>query len=432
MITAAAILLLILALLGAPLFVVIVGAAALGFLAQGTELSVLHIDIYQLASTVVLMALPLFTFVGYVLGAAKTADRLIRLSQAAFGWMPGGFAFVALTACAGFTALTGGSGVTIVALGALLLPALQKVGYNEKFSLGLVTSAGSLGLLLAPSVPLLIYGIIAQQMSQSIPGMPPVQINDLFIAGILPSVLMIMMLYLWCVWANRHDPVPRQAFNWGELKSAMWDMRYELPLPFVVLGGIFSGFLVISEAAAITALYVLIVEMFLYREITFKDLPRITRDSMVMVGGILMILGCAMALTDYIVYADIPDAFFELVQQHVSSKLGFLVLLNVFLLVAGAALDIFPALIIMIPLVLPVALRYGIDPLHLGIIFVANMQIAFIFPPVGMNLFIASYRFGEPVAKLIRASWSFLLVLLVSLLIITYVPELSLWLVPNH
>lgn len=432
MITAAAILLLLLALMGAPLFVVIIGAAALGFIAQGTDLSVLHIDIYQLASLVVLMALPLFTFVGYVLGAAKTADRLIRLSQAAFGWMPGGFAFVALTACAGFTALTGGSGVTIVALGALLLPALQKVGYTEKFALGLVTAAGSLGLLLAPSVPLLIYGIIAQQMSQSLPNMPPVQINDLYLAGILPSVLMIVLLYLWCVWAGRHMPVPRQAFQWGELKRALWDMRYELPLPFVVLGGIFSGVLVIGEAAAITALYVLIVEMFLYKEITFKQLPRITRDSMVMVGGILMILGCAMALTDYIVYVDIPDAFFDLMQQHVSSKLGFLVLLNVFLLVAGAALDIFPALIIMIPLVLPVALRYGIDPLHLGIIFVANMQIAFIVPPVGMNLFIASYRFGAPVAKLIRASWSFLLVLLVSLLVITYVPELSLWLVPQH
>lgn len=428
MIIAAAILLLILALLGAPLFVVVAGAAALGFMAQDIPLSVLHIDIYQLVDSVVLMALPLFTFVGYVLTESKTADRLIRLSQAAFGWMPGGFAFVTLVACAGFTALTGGSGVTIVALGALLLPALAKLGYNDRFSLGLVTSSGSLGLLLAPSVPLLIYGIVAQQMSQQM-AMPSVAINDLYIAGILPSIVMVMLLYVWCVFATRGDMVPRQSFSWHELKSALWDMRYELPLPFVVLGGIFSGILVISEAAAVTALYVLIVEMFLYKEVTFRALPRVTRDAMVMVGGLLLILGCAMALTDYLVYAGIPDMFFELVQTYVSSKIGFLVLLNIFLLVAGAALDIFPALIILIPLVLPVALRYGVDPLHLGIIFVANMQIAYIVPPIGMNLFIASYRFKRRVDEIIRASWSFLLVLLVALLLITYLPQLSLWLV---
>lgn len=428
MIAAAAIVLLVLALLGAPLFVVVIGAAALGFLSTATPLAVLHIDLYQLTDSVVMMALPLFTFVGYVLTEAKTGDRLIRLSQAAFGWMPGGFAFVTLVACAGFTALTGGSGVTIVALGALLLPALAKLGYNDKFSLGLVTSSGSLGLLLAPSVPLLIYGIIAQQMSQQI-AMKPVAINDLYIAGILPSIVMISLLYIWCVWVTRDDQVPKQSFAWSELKAALWDMRYELPLPFVVLGGIFSGFLVISEAAAVTALYVLVVEMLVYKEVTLKALPRVTRDSMVMVGGLLLILACAMALTDYIVYAGIPDMFFEIVQTHVSSKIGFLVLLNIFLLIAGAALDIFPALIILIPLVLPVALRYGIDPLHLGIVFVANMQIAYIVPPIGMNLFIASYRFKRRVAEIIRASWSFLLVLLVSLLLITYIPWLSLVLV---
>ncbi len=429
MIALAALLILVLALMGAPLFVVVIAGAALGFVSMGTPLSVLHIDIYQLSDSVVLLALPLFTFVGYVLTEAKTADRLIRLSQAIFGWMPAGFTFVALVACAGFTALTGGSGVTIVALGALLLPALKKIGYSERFSLGLVTSSGSLGLLLAPSVPLLIYGIVAQQMSKNIPGMPPVNINDLYIAGIFPAILMIALLYMWSVWVTRHDPVPRQGFDFGELKSALWDMRYELPLPFVVLGGIFSGFLVISEAAAITALYVLIVEMFLYKEVTFKALPRVTRESMIMVGGILVIMGCAMALTDYLVYAGVPDLFINFVQEHVSSKIGFLVLLNIFLLIAGAALDIFPALIILIPLILPIGLRYGIDPIHLGIIFVANMQIAYIVPPIGMNLFIASYRFKEPVAKLISASFSFLLVLLISLLVITYVPELSLWLI---
>jgi tripartite ATP-independent transporter DctM subunit len=240
---------------------------------------------------------------------------------------------------------------------------------------------------------------------------------------------MIALLYGWCVWATRHDQVPRQSFSLREFKSALWDMRYELPLPFVILGGIFSGFLVISEAAAVTALYVLIVEIFCYREIRVRDLPRITRESMIMVGGLLLIMGCAMALTNYIVYAGIPDKFFALVQQYVSSRVGFLILLNIFLLVAGAALDIFPALIIMVPLILPAALRYGINPLHLGIIFVANMQIAYIVPPIGMNLFIASYRFKRSVAEIMRASWSFMLVLIVALLLITYIPGLSLWLV---
>ncbi|HEX5676430.1 MAG TPA: TRAP transporter large permease subunit, partial [Alcanivorax sp.] len=284
MIWIAVLVLLLLALLGAPLFAVLLGAAALGFYTQGSPLAVLHIDIYQLSDSVVLMALPLFTFAGFLLSESRTADRLVRLSQAAFGWMPGGMAFVALIACAFFTALTGGSGVTIVALGALLLPALVKAGYPRRFSLGLVTSSGSLGLLLVPSVPLLIYGIIAQQLSQQL-AMPPVEIVDLYLAGIGPALLMVVLLYFYCLWANREAPVPRQAFRTRELIDALWEARWELPLPFVVLGGIFSGFLVVSEAAAVTALYVLFAEVFLYREIPLRRLPGITREAMVMVGG---------------------------------------------------------------------------------------------------------------------------------------------------
>ena len=431
MIIAGVILLIILALLGAPLFAIILGAAALGFYTLETELAVLHIDIYQMANSVVLMALPLFTFAGFLLSESKTADRMMRLSQAALGWMPGGMAFVALVACAFFTALTGGSGVTIVALGALLLPALAKAGYAERFNLGLMTSSGSLGLLIVPSVPLLIYGIIAQQMSQQL-DMPQVDIVDLYLAGLVPALLMILAMYFWCLWAMRKHPVPRQAFDMAELRAALWEARWELPLPVVVLGGIFSGFLVVSEAAAVTALYVLIVEVCLYREISLRRLPGIMRESMVMVGGILLILGVALAFTDYLVYASVPEKLFTFIQTHVESKVAFLLLLNLVLLVLGALLDIFAALVIMVPLILPVALRYGIDPVHLGIIFVANMQIGYITPPVGMNLFIASYRFRKSVTELFSATIPFMLVLLAVLLLITYVPELSLFLVRDE
>ena len=454
MIPVAILLLVLLALMGAPLFAIILGAAAMGFYTQGIEMSVLHIDIYQLSNSVVLMALPLFTFAGFLLSESKTADRMLRLSQAAFGWMPGGMAFVSLIACAFFTALTGGSGVTIVALGALLLPALVKGNYPEKFSLGLVTSSGSLGLLLVPSVPLLIYGIIAQQMSQQL-DMPSVEIVDLYLAGLVPALLMVVLMYGYCVWATRGTEVPRQSFDFRELVDALWEARWELPLPLVVLGGIFSGFLVISEAAAVTALYVLVAEVFLYREISLRKLPGIMRDSMIMVGGILLILAVALAFTDYLVYAGVPEKLFTLIQTHVESKITFLILLNILLLLLGALLDIFAALVIMVPLILlnilllllgalldifaalvimvplilPVALRYGIDPVHLGIIFVANMQIGYITPPVGMNLFIASYRFKKKVTELFAATLPFMMVLIIALLMITYIPQLSLWLV---
>ena len=428
MIALAAVLLILLALMGAPLFAVILGAAALGFYAMETPLSVLHINLYQLSDSVVLMALPLFTFAGFLLGEARTADRMVRLSQAAFGWMRGGMAFVALIACAAFTALTGGSGVTIVALGGLLFPALVKAGYRERFSLGLVTSSGSLGLLLVPSVPLLIYGIIAQQLSQQL-DMPSVRILDLYLAGLFPALLMVALLYGWCAWTTRHDPVPRQGFDWGELRAALGDMRWELPLPLVVLGGIFSGVLVVSEAAAVTALYVLVAEVLLYREIRWRQLPGIMRESMVMVGGILLILAVALALTDFLVYADVPSDLFAFIRTHVEDRITFLILLNLLLLLLGAMLDIFAALVIRVPLILPLALRYGVDPVHLGIIFVANMQIGYFTPPVGMNLFIASYRFRRSIGELYAATIPFMLVLLIALLLITYWPTLSLVLV---
>ncbi len=417
-----ALILILLAILGTPLFVVILAVAMLGFHYQGVNLSVIAIEIYRIADTPVLLALPLFTFAGYLLGESRTSQRLVRLTRAFLGWMPGGLAIVAFVACAFFTAFTGASGVTIVALGALLYPALTEAGYRDKFSIGLVTSSGSLGLLLPPSLPLILYGIIAQQMDIGV----NVAISDLFLAGILPALLMVLMLSLWSLWENRRNPMPVNSFSAKEAAAALREAIWEIPLPVFVLGGIYGGFFAISEAAAVTAMYVIVVEVFIYKEIKLSQLPSIMRESMVMVGGILLILGVALASTNFLIDAEVPIHLFNLIQAHVTSKIVFLILLNILLLILGAILDIFSALVIMIPIILPVAVNYGIDPVHLGIIFLANMQIGYFTPPVGMNLFIASYRFNKPITELYQAAIPFMIVLLTAVLIITYWPALSL------
>jgi C4-dicarboxylate transporter, DctM subunit len=417
-----ALILILLAILGTPLFVVILAVAMLGFHYQGVNLSVIAIEIFRIADTPVLLALPLFTFAGYLLGESRTSQRLVRLTRAFLGWMPGGLAIVAFVACAFFTAFTGASGVTIVALGALLYPALTEAGYRDKFSIGLVTSSGSLGLLLPPSLPLILYGIIAQQMDIG----ANVAISDLFLAGILPALLMVVMLSLWSLWENRRNPMPLNSFSAKEAVAALREAVWEIPLPVFVLGGIYGGFFAISEAAAVTAMYVIVVEVFIYKEIKLSQLPSIMRESMVMVGGILLILGVALASTNFLIDAEVPTHLFNLIQAHVTSKIVFLIFLNILLLILGAILDVFSALVIMIPIILPVAVNYGIDPVHLGIIFLANMQIGYFTPPVGMNLFIASYRFNKPITELYQAAIPFMIVLLIAVLIITYWPALSL------
>ncbi|MBL7178974.1 MAG: TRAP transporter large permease subunit [Pseudomonadota bacterium] len=418
-----ALILILLALLGTPLFAVILAVAMLGFHYLDVSLSVIAIEIYRIANTPLLLALPLFTFAGYILGESKTSHRLVRLTRAFLCWMPGGLAIVAFIACALFTAFTGASGVTIVALGALLYPALIQDGYKDKFSLGLVTTSGSLGLLFPPSLPLILYGIIAQQMSVG----KKVAINDLFLAGLLPGLLMVVLLSLYSLWENRLNPtITRTAFSSAEAVSAFKEAIWEIPLPFFVLGGIYGGYFAISEAAAATAMYVLVVEVFIYKEISLSKLPAIMRDSMVMVGGILLILGVSLASTNFLIDAEVPMRLFDLIQAQVTNKIVFLILLNILLLILGAILDIFSALVIMVPIILPVAVSYGIDPVHLGIIFLANMQIGYVTPPVGMNLFIASYRFNKPIAELYRAALPFMIVLFAAVLVITYWPSLSL------
>ena len=410
------------ALLGTPLFIVILAAAMLGFYLADIPLMVIAIEIYRLIDTPLLLALPLFTFAGYLLAESQLSSRLVRLTQVFLGWMPGGLAVVSFVTCAFFTAFTGASGVTIVAVGALLFPALVEAGYKEKFSLGLVTTSGSLGLLLAPSLPLILYGVIVQQMD--IPN--PFTIQELFLAGILPALLMIVLLTVYSLWSNRDAEIVKGEFNKADALSAIKAARWEIPMPFIVLGGIYSGFFAVSEAAAVTAFYVILVEVVIHREVSIRALPGVIRDAMTMVGGILLILGVSLAFTNFLIDAEIPQLLFEWISTYVSDKITFLILLNIVLLILGALLDIFSALVIMIPLIVPVALRFGIDPVHLGIIFLANMQIGYFTPPIGMNLFIASYRFDRSITELYRATIPFMFVLLFALMIITYVPEVSL------
>lgn len=409
------------AVVGAPLFSVILAGAGLGFWANEIDLMVLPIELYRLTENTLLMALPLFAFSGFLLSESKTADRLVALSQAAFGWLPGGMILISLLACAFFTMLTGGSGVTIVALGALLLPALTQAGYTERFSLGLITTSGSLGLLLPPAIPLILYGIVAQQMD-----IPGIDIQDLFLAGLIPAILMILSLWAFGVWNQRHQNVPFTPFKIRSVLSNLNRSKWELAIPLIVLGGLLSGWLVVSDIAAITALYVLIIEVFVYKEIKLSNLPSIAAESMKMVGGILLILGVALAFTNLLVDLEIPSLVFEFIKENIHSKWAFLLCLNVGLLVLGAILDIFAALIIVVPLILPVAMDYGVDPIHLGIIFVANMQIGYFTPPVGMNLFIASYRFKRSITELYSATLPIMFVLMAVVILITYWPEMVL------
>jgi C4-dicarboxylate transporter DctM subunit len=409
-------------LLGAPLFAVIAASVMLSFAREGTDLTVVIIEIYRLAEMPVLLAIPLFTFAGYLLAESQAPHRLVRITNAFFGWLPGGLAAVALFICALFTAFTGASGVTIVALGGLLYPALRQAGYPDQYSLGLVTTSGSIGLLFAPSLPLILYGVVAQQLNIG----QPVAISDLFLAGILPGLLIVLLLSLWGFWQKRGTPTTRQPISMKEALASLRAAAWELPLPLVVLGGIYSGFFAVSEAAAVTAIYVFIVEVLIHREISFADLPKIMRESMVLVGAILIVLGMSLASTNYLLDAEVPTRLFAYIRSHVHDAVGFLLLLNLFLLALGMMLDIFSALVIMVPLILPIAVGYGIHPIHLGIIFLANMEIAYLMPPMGMNLFIASYRFERPMLEIFRSVLPFVAVLLLAVLIITYWPALSL------
>ena len=408
-------LLLVLVLLGAPLFAVIAASAMLGFYRSDIDLSVVAIEFFGISEMPILVAIPLFTFAGFILSESGSARRLVRLANARLGGLPGGRAVISLAACALFTAFTGASGVTIVALGALLYPALSQAGYDDRFNLGLITTSGSLGLLFAPSLPLILYGVVAG-----------VSIDQLFLAGILPGVLMLAILSGYSFWVNRHARHALTKTSGREIVAALRESIWELPLPVVVLGGIYSGYFAVSEAAAVTAVYVMLVEIVVLREIPWRALPRIMRESMVLVGAILMILGVSLASTNYMIDAGVPQRLFEIVDAYVSGQATFLLAMLIFLLILGAMLDIFSAIVLVVPLVLPVASLYGIHPVHLGIVFLAAMELGYLTPPVGLNLFISSFRFERGIIEVFRATLPFFVLLLISVVIIAYWPGLSL------
>jgi C4-dicarboxylate transporter, DctM subunit len=411
-------LLVAIALAGAPLFAMIGAIGLLLFNAAGTDTAALIAELYRLVDLPALIAIPLFTFAGYLLAESQAPKRLIHLAQSLFGWMPGGLAVVALFSTAIFTAFSGASGVTIIALGGLIYPALIKQNYPDRFALGLMTTSGSLGLLFPPSLPIILYSIIAG-----------VNIDKLFLAGLLPGTLLLIILSVYSVRTGLRSNVPRTPFVWKGVWAALKEAGWEAPLPVIVIGGIYGGVFTATEAAAVTAFYVLIVEVFVHREIKFfKDLPRVIKESMILVGAILVMLGAAMGVTSYVIDAQIPMKLFAFISQYVSDKIVFLIILNVFILVMNMV-EIFSAIIIVVPLIVPVAMQYGVDPVHLGIIFLLNLEIGYMTPPLGLNLFLSSMRFGKPLTEVYRTVLPFFLLLVSVLLLVTYFPELSLWLV---
>lgn len=406
---------LLLLIAGTPVFAVIAGLTLYLLFAAGIDSSALIIELNRLATNPVLSAIPLFTFAGYLLSESGAPRRLIRLADAALGWMPGGLAVIALATCAVFTALTGATGLTIIALGGILRPALAAGRYPEPFALGLLTTSGTLGLLFPPSLPLIVYAVVAK-----------VGMGELFLAGLLPGTLLVALLGGYSVAIALWRGVPRRRFQAAELAAALRGALWEIPLPAVVLGGIYSGYFAVSEAAAITALYVFIVEVLVYRDVAWGALPGVMRQSMVLVGGVLIILGVAMGLTNYLVDAEIAVRLLDFLEGRIENRLLFLGALNLFLLAVGCTMGIFSALVVMVPLLAPISQAYGIDPVHLGIIVLTNLEIGASIPPLGINLFIASMRFERPVLRLYAASLPFIAILLGALALITYAPGLSL------
>lgn len=413
----AVILLVIIALIGAPLFTVIAAGALLASNSADISPDIIIIEMHRLAASPNMIAIPLFTFAGVIMSSGGAPQRLVNFYRAAFGWMPGGLAIVTIGACAFFTSFSGASGVTILALGGLLYPMLKGEGYKENFSLGLLTTSGSLGLLFPPSLAILIYGIVAG-----------VSIENMFFAGIVPGLLLMMMLSLYSMFqGNKHHAVKHKFESHALLatsKGCIWDLF----LPIGIVTGIFGGFVSIMEAAAVTAAYVIIVEVYIYKKIELRtQFFDLLVETCILFGSLLAILLVALGLTNLMIDAQLPMKLLAAIEDHISSPLEFLLILNLFLLLVGAMMDIFSAIIVVVPLILPLATRYGIDPIHLGIIFLANLEIGYSTPPVGINLFIASQRFGKNVVTLFKATLPYLLIMLMWLLMITYIPELSLW-----
>jgi C4-dicarboxylate transporter DctM subunit len=402
--------------IGVPLFIIMAVAALAAFSFSGVEISAVAQEMYRISSAPTLMTIPLFTFAGYLMAESNSPKRLMKLAETGLGWLPGGISIVTLIVCAFFTAFTGASGVTIIALGGVIYPILIKEGYSEKYTLGAITASGSLGLLFPPSLPIILYGLMAK-----------VDIDKLFKAGIVPGFLIIFILSLWSIYNSPKRDV-RKTFVLKNFIGALKESWLEAILPIAVLVGIYGGFVTVTEAAAFTALYIFIIEVFIYKDLDlFKDIPRVSIETMSLVAGILLVLCCALAFTNYMVDEDVPLKIFALMKTYLTNKYSFLFFLNIFLLVVGCVMDIFSAIIVVVPLILPVAHDFGVDPVHLAIIFLTNLEIGYLHPPVGINLFIASNRFKKPITDLYSASIPFLILLIIALLLITYIPRMSLF-----
>jgi tripartite ATP-independent transporter DctM subunit len=402
--------------LGMPIFGALGGAALLLFWYDASPIASVPTETYRLAASPMLPAIPLFTLGGYILAEGGASRRLMRLFQALVGWMPGGLAIVATLVLAFFTPLTGASGVTILSMGGLLLPVLVKAGYPDRTSMGLVTVSGSIGLLFPPSLPVILYAFYANQ-----------PLEKLFLAGLLPGCLLVVVVAAWAARSGYAAGAKTTPFGWGEARQSLWEAKWDLLLPVIVLAGIFAGFTTLVEASAVTVFYAALVECGIFRSLSIrKDLARIAVECATLIGGFMIILGVAMGFTNWLIFEQIPMHALEWVQGNIESKWVFLLALNLFLIVIGALMDIYSAIIVVVPLIAPIGAAYGVDPVHLGIIFLANMELGYLMPPMGENLFLAAYRFDKPLSAVYRSTLPYTVMLVIAVLVITFWPEFSL------
>jgi tripartite ATP-independent transporter DctM subunit len=402
------------AMLGLPIFATLGGIALLLLWNAGQPAVEVPDNAYSLMVSEILPSLPLYTLAGYLLVEGGASMRLLRVYAALFGWLPGGLAITTAIAFAIFT--FAGSGVTIVSMGGLMLPMLIKAGYSQRFSIGLINGSGSLGLLFPPSLPVILYAIYAKT----------VQIDALFVGGFVPGLLMVAMVSAWGVFHGLKIGAARPPFSFAEARKALRLAKWELALPAIIIVGLFGGFGTLVEAGAIAVVYAFIVECFVLREISlFRDFPRVALECVTVVGGVLLIIGVAKGLTYYLAIQDVPGILTKWVDVHIHSKYVFLLLLNVILLIKGSFMDVFSAIIVMVPLIQPIAVKFGIDPVQMGVIFLANLELGYLTPPIGMNLCLSAYRFKQPMTSVYRATLPVYLILLAGVLLITYVPELT-------
>ncbi len=405
--------------LGAPIFTAIGGLAMVLFFGKAlpVPVSAVPLETYDIVSEPILVTIPLFTLAGYLLAEGGSSKRLVALFRSWFSWAPGGTAAATVLVCAFFTTFTGASGVTILALGGLLLPILLKAGYPERFAIGLLAASGSIGLLFPPSLPVILYGSVSH-----------VPIDDLYVAGALPGLLLIGLLVVFSVAVGIKHGIKREPLVVSDALKALWEAKWEVALPVLVLVGFFGGLMTIFEAAAFTAAYAFFVEVVIYKDLNLReDVPRVFVECATLIGGVLIILGVAKGFTNYLVDAEVPMQMTAWVGSNVGSKILFILLLNIFLLIVGCLMDIFSAIVVVVPLIVPIGLAFGINPMHLGILFLANLELGFLTPPVGMNLFLASFRFKRPLTAVYRMALPFLGILAFGVLLIAYVPSMTTW-----